>query len=204
MTSVVIADDQALVREGFRLLLDLSGISVVGEAANGREALDEIREKRPDVALMDIRMPEMDGLEATRRAASASPGTKILVLTTFDIDEYVFDAFRAGASGFLLKTVGGDQLVDGINAVAAGESLVAPEITMRLLNRFLDGPPEGGLPAGAEQMSERELEVMRLVARGQSNAEIAEELIIGIATVKTHVAQEPKTKRPRSRSNEGV
>lgn len=189
MTRVVVADDQALVREGFRLLLDLAGIEVVGEAEDGQVALDQIRSTRPDVALMDIRMPEMDGIEATRRAAAASPDTKVLVLTTFDLDEYVFEAFRAGASGFLLKSVGGEQLVDGIRSVAAGESLVAPEITLRLLRRFLAGPPSGGMPAGSELMSDREVQVMGLIARGYSNAEIADELMIGIATVKTHVAR---------------
>ncbi len=190
MISVLLADDQALVRAGFRLIVDLEPeMEVVGEADDGRQAVELARELRPNVVLMDIRMPSLDGIEATRRLARAGIETRVLVLTTFDLDEYVYEAMRAGASGFLLKDVPREQLVAGIRIVAGGESLLAPAITRRLVEQFVRRPPPGAaVPPGLEELSDRELEVLRHLAGGMSNAEIAEALFVGDATVKTHVA----------------
>ena len=190
MIRVLLADDQELVRSGFRLILDLTeGIEVVGEAADGREAVRLAKELQPDVVLMDVRMPELDGIEATRRLRQAGAQARVLVLTTFDLDEYVYEAMRAGASGFLLKDAPREQLVTAVLTVARGEALLAPAITQRLIERFVGRPsPDQAAPALAD-LSARELEVLRLLARGLSNAEIAAELIIGEATVKTHVAR---------------
>jgi DNA-binding NarL/FixJ family response regulator len=187
---VLLADDQELVRSGFRLILELAdGIDVVGEAADGREAVRLAKEAQPDVVLMDVRMPELDGIEATRQLRQAGVDARVLVLTTFDLDEYVYAAMRAGASGFLLKDAPREQLVTAVRTVARGEALLAPTVTKRLIERFVDRPaPVEAAPALAE-LSARELEVLRLLARGLSNAEIADELIIGEATVKTHVAR---------------
>jgi len=187
---VLLADDQDLVRAGFRLILELAdGVEVVGEAGDGREAVRLARELEPDVVLMDVRMPEVDGIEATRRLLHAGVDTRVLVLTTFDLDEYVYAAVRAGASGFLLKDVPRDELVHAVRTVARGEALLAPAITQRLLERFIARPdPRAAAPA-LDELSARELEVLRLLARGLSNAEIASELIVGEATVKTHVAR---------------
>jgi DNA-binding NarL/FixJ family response regulator len=183
---VVIADDQALVRTGFRKILESEpDLEVVGEAADGGEAV-EAALLRPDVVLMDIRMPRLDGLEAMRRLAGK---TRVLVLTTFDLNEYVYEALRAGASGFLLKDAPADQLVTAIRVVAAGEALLAPSITRRLIEEFARRPPSNARPAELEALSPRELDVLRLVARGLSNAEIAGELYVGDATVKTHVSR---------------
>jgi DNA-binding NarL/FixJ family response regulator len=189
MISVLLADDQELVRSGFRLILDLAdGIEVVGEAADGHEAVRLAKELQPDVVLMDVRMPELDGIEATRRLRQAGIETRVLVLTTFDLDEYVYAAIRAGASGFLLKDAPREQLVTAVRTIARGEALLAPPITQRLIERFVTRPaPTEAAPSLAE-LSPRELEVLRLLARGLSNAEIAGELIVGEATVKTHVA----------------
>ena len=189
---VLIVDDQALVRAGFRMILDAEeDIEVVGEAGDGIEAITEARRLEPDVVLMDVRMPELDGIEATRRLLSngGPAGTKVVMLTTFDMDEYVFDALRAGASGFLLKDVPPERLIDGIRAVANGDALLAPSITRRLIEEFVrSGPGTTTPPAALGDLTARELEVLQLIARGLSNAEIAKELFVSETTVKTHVA----------------
>jgi DNA-binding NarL/FixJ family response regulator len=167
-------------------------IEVVGECADGSQAIDSVKRLRPDVVLMDIRMPEMDGIEATRRiiATDVDPAARVLMLTTFDLDEYVYDALRAGASGFLLKDVPADQLVGGVRLVAAGEALLAPSVTRRLIEEFSRGPrSRQEKPAALEDLTPRELEVFRLIARGMSNQEIADELVVSETTVKTHVAR---------------
>jgi len=199
--TVLIADDQALVRSGFRAILEAEeDIAVVAEAANGIEAVTLTREHRPRVVLMDIRMPELDGIAATERLVTEGESARVLVLTTFDLDEYVYRALKAGASGFLLKDVPRDELVAGIRAVDRGESLLAPEITRRLIERFIRQPaPSLGGPPELAELSERELEVFRLVARGKSNAEIAGELFLSVATVKTHVAHILQKLRVRDR-----
>jgi DNA-binding NarL/FixJ family response regulator len=186
---ILIVDDQALVRGGLRMILDAQpDLEVVGEAADGREALQRARELTPDLVLMDIRMPELDGLETTRHLLAREPSPKVLVLTTFDLDDYVYDAIRAGASGFLLKSAPPQQLVAGIRTVMGGDSLLAPEITRRLLDRFVSRPPRpAGTPAALAELSQRELEVLRLIADGRSNSEIAADLFLSEATVKTHV-----------------
>jgi DNA-binding NarL/FixJ family response regulator len=190
---VLIADDQALVRAGFRLILDAEDdIEVVGEAENGREAVERVRELRPDVVLMDIRMPELDGIAATRAVTGGNgeAATRVLMLTTFDLNEYVYEALQAGASGFLLKDVPAEQLAAGVRVVAAGEALLAPSITARLIQEFAAAPQRSTEPPPAlDELTPRELEVFKLVARGLSNAEIAQELVVGDTTVKTHVAR---------------
>jgi DNA-binding NarL/FixJ family response regulator len=163
-------------------------LQVVGEAADGREALQRARELTPDLVLMDVRMPELDGLETTRHLLGRDPSAKVVVLTTFDLDDYVYEAIRAGASGFLLKSAPPQQLVAGIRTVMAGDALLAPEITRRLLDRFVSRPPRsGGTPPALAELSPRELEVLRLIAEGRSNSEIAADLFLSEATVKTHV-----------------
>jgi DNA-binding NarL/FixJ family response regulator len=186
---VLIADDQKLVRAGFRLILEAQkDIEVVGEANDGLEAIALTRELRPDVVLMDVRMPELDGIEATRRLLRQGDDVRILILTTFDLDEYVYEGMKAGASGFLLKDVRPEQLAEAVRIVAAGEALLAPAITRRLIEQFVRRPPPGsGVPTQLSELTERELEVLRLVARGLSNAEIASALVVSGATVKTHV-----------------
>jgi DNA-binding NarL/FixJ family response regulator len=187
MIKVLIADDQALLRTGFRKILETEpDLEVVGEAGDGGEAVEATLLLRPDVVLMDIRMPRLDGLEATRLIADK---TRVLILTTFDLNEYVYEALRAGASGFLLKDAPADQLVTAIRVVAEGEALLAPSVTKRLIEEFAHRPPSNARPAVVEALSPRELEVLRLVARGLSNAEIAGELYVGDATVKTHVSR---------------
>ena len=190
-TSVVICDDQGMVRAGFRSLLDGEpGLAVVGEAANGEEALDVVRRLAPTVTLMDIRMPVLDGLAATRRIVEEGLATKVLVLTTFDLDEYVFEALRAGASGFLLKDAPADELVAAIRVVAAGESLLAPGVTRRVIDAFVQRAPQA--PAARDErlttLTPRELEVLGLLARGLSNLAIAERLFVSEGTTKTHVS----------------
>jgi DNA-binding NarL/FixJ family response regulator len=190
MTRILIADDQALVRGGLRMILEAQpDLAVVGEAGDGREALVQARELRPDLVLMDIRMPGLEGLEATKRLLSAGDAPpKVLVLTTFDLDEYVYEAIRAGASGFLLKSAPPRQLVEGVRAVMAGDALLSPEITRRLLERFTRRPPpSAGVPTALADLTQRELDVLRLIADGQSNSEIAATLVLSEATIKTHV-----------------
>ena len=186
---VLLADDQTLVRSGFRMILRAEpDIAVVGEAADGAEAIARARELGPDVVLMDVRMPNVDGIEATRQIMDGSEhAPRVLVLTTFDLDEYVFEALRAGASGFLLKDAPEEQLVSGIRIVAGGASLFAPAVTRRLIERFAGAEPPAPPPA-LRELTPRELEVLRLVARGLSNAEIAAELVLSEHTAKTHVA----------------
>ena len=201
---VVIADDQTLVRRGFRLILNSADIAVVAEAANGKEAVAAVRKHRPDVVLMDIRMPEMDGLEATRRIlgtaakpAESGPGgptgsggdVRIIILTTFDLDQYVYAALAAGASGFLLKDVSPEHLVAAVQLVRTGDALLAPSITRRLVERFAPRAAPAGPGPGLSALTPRELEVLALIARGLSNAELAAELTLSEATVKTHVAR---------------
>ncbi len=191
MIRVLIADDQALVRDGFGMILDAQAdIEVVGQASDGREAVDMARELRPDVVLMDIRMPEVDGVEATRRLMADPESPRILMLTTFDQNEYVYDAMKAGASGFLLKDVRRDELVNAVRSVAAGDALLAASLTRRFIEDFVRRPPPGAAPTGAlAELTDREAEVVRLVARGLSNAEIAQRMVVSEATVKTHVAR---------------
>jgi DNA-binding NarL/FixJ family response regulator len=184
---LVIADDQALVRGGFRLILGAAGFDIVGEAATGTEAVAAVREHRPDVVLMDIRMPEMDGIEATRRILAADAEVRVIILTTFDLDRYVYQALAAGASGFLLKDVTPEHLVAAVRLIRTGDALLAPSITRRLVSRF--APAFGGGSRDLSALTPRELEVLGLVARGMSNSEIAETLTLSEATVKTHVAR---------------
>ena len=191
MIDVVVADDQELVRAGFAVLIDSApDLRVVGQAANGEEATRLVLDLEPDVALMDVRMPAMDGIEATRRISEASSATRIIMLTTFDRDEFVHDALRAGASGFLLKDTPPGDLLDAIRVVAAGEALLAPTVTKRLIEDFVRRPMTGAAtPAALESLTEREREVLSLVAQGFSNAEIAETLVLSPATAKTHVSR---------------
>jgi len=189
---VLLADDHTLARTGFRMLLDTEpDIEVVGEAANGRQAIHSAGRLRPDVVLMDVRMPELDGIAATSEITRTGAGApRILILTTFDLDEYVYDALAAGASGFLLKDVGPEQLTDAIRVIAAGEALLAPTVTRRLIDELARGGRRRvGAAPGLDQLTPRELEVLQLVAQGLSNAEIAERLIVEETTVKTHVSR---------------
>jgi DNA-binding NarL/FixJ family response regulator len=190
MIRVLIADDQAMVREGFSVLLCAQpGIEVVGEAVDGRDAVDKAAALRPDVVLMDVRMPMLDGLAATRLIVGDDPTARVLVVTTFDLDEYVYEALRAGASGFVLKDASAQALAEAVRVVAAGDAMLAPSVTRRLLGTFARlGAPRPG-PNRAERLTERESEVLTLVARGCSNAEIAERLVVAEQTVKTHMSR---------------
>jgi DNA-binding NarL/FixJ family response regulator len=188
---VVIADDQALVRAGFAMILEAQDdIEVVAEAVDGGQAVDQVVALRPDIVQMDIRMPIVDGIEATRRLSARCPGTRVLVLTTYDLDEYVYQALRAGASGFLLKDVPPAELVRGVRTVLAGESLLAPSVTRRLLDQYLSRRQPGDpTDVRLRRLTDRESDVLRLLARGLSNGEIAATLFLGDATVKTHVGR---------------
>jgi DNA-binding NarL/FixJ family response regulator len=186
---ILIADDQELVRTGFRVVLDAEpDLEVVGEAADGIAALEATATLRPDVVLMDIRMPNLNGIEATRRIAAANGTSRVLMLTTFDLDDYVYEALRAGASGFLLKDARAEELRHAIRTVAAGDALLSPTITRRLIESYTRRPSPSAQPAPLGELTPRELEVLRLVARGLSNADIARVLVVSDATVKTHVA----------------
>jgi DNA-binding NarL/FixJ family response regulator len=189
--TVVIADDQQMVRRGLRVILEAEpGIAVVGEAGDGSQAVEQVRWHRPAIALLDIRMPVMDGLQAARQVIALGPATRVLILTTFDADDYVYEALRAGASGFLLKDAPADQLITAVRCLAAGDALIDPAITRRLIARFaLAARGPVGLPQEMRKLTARELDVLRLVARGLSNIEIARELVVEENTVKTHVSR---------------
>jgi DNA-binding NarL/FixJ family response regulator len=190
---VAVADDQALVRAGFRVLLNsVPGVEVVGEASNGIEAVDLVKDVRPDVVLMDIRMPQMNGIDATRQITRNpdTAGTRVLILTTFDLDEYVYDALRSGASGFLLKDTEPQDLIDAVRVIAQGDALLAPSVTRRLIQEFTRQPnPKRVTPQSLSMLTEREREVLTLVARGMSNDDIAGHLVVSPATAKTHVSR---------------
>jgi DNA-binding NarL/FixJ family response regulator len=187
---VLIVDDQELVRTGFRVVLDAEpDFEVVGESADGLAALEAAKELRPDIVLMDIRMPNLDGIEATRRIAATDAAPRILILTTFDLDDYVYEALRAGASGFLLKDARAEDLCGAVRTVAGGEALLSPTITRKLIESYTRRPPPSAHPTNLGELTPRELEVLRLVARGMSNNDIARKLVVGDATVKTHVAR---------------
>jgi DNA-binding NarL/FixJ family response regulator len=187
-TRVAVVDDQDLVRHGLEMVLTARGCDVVGTAADGREGVELVRSRDPDVVLMDVRMPVLDGIAATRELFEAGVRARVLVLTTYDLDQYVYGALRAGAAGFLLKSTPPDRLVQGVETVAAGEALLAPSLTRRLIEEHVRRPPPSdGVPTALRALTERELEVLELIARGMTNDDIAHRLVVGGATVKTHV-----------------
>ena len=190
LITVLIADDQALIRGGFRMILDAEAdIEVVGEGIDGADAVRGFERLRPDVVIMDVRMPTMDGIEATRHITELDPAAKVLMLTTFDLDEYVYEALRAGASGFLLKDRPPEELIDAVRVIAAGDALLAPSVTRRLIEEFARRPHAAVAPASLAELTDREREVLVLMGRGFSNAEIARELFVAETTVKTHVGR---------------
>lgn len=189
MIRVLVVDDQELVRAGFTLILQKAGMVVVGEASDGLEAVAVAHETRPDVVLMDVRMPRLDGIESTRRLLASVPSARVLALTTFDLDEYVYAAVQAGASGFLLKDVSPEDLAHAVRVVARGEAMLAPLLTRRLLHRFASAPLPEARPSGLQSLTEREVAIARLIARGMSNADISLELFLSEATVKTYVSR---------------
>jgi DNA-binding NarL/FixJ family response regulator len=198
---VLVADDQALMRTGFRMILDAEDdIEVVGEAIDGADAVRRFRELRPDVVVMDVRMPTMDGIEATGRLSHEDPPGRVLILTTFDLDEYVYEALRAGASGFLLKDRPSEELVAAVRVIAAGEALLAPSVTRRLIEEFARRPGVAKPTSGLEELTDREREVLVLMARGLSNSEIAGSLYVAETTVKTHVGRVLQKLRLRDRA----
>jgi DNA-binding NarL/FixJ family response regulator len=198
---VLIADDQALMRTGFRMILDAQeDIEVVGEAIDGADAIRQFERVRPDVVVMDVRMPTMDGIEATRRLTAGDPPARVLILTTFDLDEYVYEALRAGASGFLLKDRPSEELVGAVRVIAAGEALLAPSVTRRLIEEFARRPGGAAPAAALDELTEREREVLVLMAHGLSNAEIASSLYVAETTVKTHVGRVLQKLRLRDRA----
>ena len=188
MTRVLIVDDQDLVRHGLRMILELGGVEVVGEAADGDQAVAAAAELRPEVILMDVHLPGTDGVEATRRIVEADPAARVLAITTFDVDQHVIDTLRAGAVGFLLKDVTSEGLIDAVRRAAAGEPVVAPAVLARMMDHFSARPPVAPRePPGFAELSNREREILAMIGAGRSNSEIAEELVISMATVKTHV-----------------
>jgi len=189
MTRVLVVDDQELVRAGFRMILERGGVEVVGEAADGVDAVRLTIDLGPDVILMDVRMPRMDGIEATRQIIARRPETRVVALTTFDLDEYVYEAVRAGASGFLLKDVSPADLVHAVDVIARGDALLAPALTRRLLDRYISRPLPGTKPKQLSAATDREIDVLRLIAHGYSNAQIAAELFLSEATIKTYVSR---------------
>ena len=189
MTRVLVVDDQELVRAGFRMILERGGVEVVGEAADGVDAVRLTIDLGPDVILMDVRMPRMDGIEATRQIIARRPQTRVVALTTFDLDEYVYEAVRAGASGFLLKDVSPADLVHAVDVIARGDALLAPALTRRLLDRYISRPLPGTKPKQLSAATDREIDVLRLIAHGYSNAQIAAELFLSEATIKTYVSR---------------
>lgn len=194
MIRVLLVDDQPTIRMGIATILSTAdtdggeGFDVIGEAGNGAEAIDLVHRLQPDVVLMDVQMPQMDGLEATRRITGTNATAAVLILTTFDRDDFLFDALSAGAAGFLLKTAEAEQIINAVRVVSRGDALLAPEVTRRVIGRFSEDPAASGAPAELEQLTGREREIFRLVVQGLSNREIAEQLFLGEATVKTHVS----------------
>jgi DNA-binding NarL/FixJ family response regulator len=187
MTTVVVADDQEMIRVGLKLMLQTRGIEVVAEGRDGREAVAVVRRHRPDVVLMDVRMPVLDGIAATQAIVAEGLPSKVLIVTTYDVDELVFQALRSGAAGFLLKSTPGDRLAQGVEQVAAGESLLSPTLTRRLIEQYISRPAPGRPNAMLHHLTNREQEVLRLVAQGLSNRDIADTLVLSMTTVKTHV-----------------
>ncbi|MGW0086873.1 response regulator [Streptomyces sp. NPDC003393] len=200
VTRILLVDDQPMIRTGFRLILEAeSDLTVVGESGDGLAAVGDARSLQPDVVLMDIRMPRLDGVEATRRILDALPDTRVIILTTFDVDEHVLDALRAGASGFLVKDGPAASLVEAIRTVASGEAVLSPRVTRRLLQRFAALPEPAPAPPSLDALTQREMDVLRALSRGLTNAEIAAELFVTEATVKTHVAHILEKYRLRDR-----